>query len=221
MNRRACAVAIGLALVVPAAVEAADGTPEQLALIPAALARADAVVRSTVFGEIFRALNPRATASGCSPAPVLESFEKRGQFAKENISFYRPWWWPWSASWANTTACEEQTTLNRRKHWRDAIDMANTLVHERVHSFGYEHVDNDPCDDGDACDAAYVAGDLAEALLRHEQGQPMKFEECYCEDLKTELEKRKIEVQVADGVPGTKRDANAKPAGERAPESPG
>lgn len=48
---------------------------------------------------------------------------------------------------------------------RDPISIANTLVHESAHTFGQTHGGSQRAD-VNACDAAYVAGALAEALLR-------------------------------------------------------
>jgi hypothetical protein len=47
--------------------------------------------------------------------------------------------------------------------------LLNTLIHERVHSFCQIHI-SEQTRNANQCDASYIAGDLAEALILHKMG---------------------------------------------------
>ena len=70
--------------------------------------------------------------------------------------------------------------------------LANTLVHERVHSYGQMHGWSQKSGPN-RCDAAYVMGDLAESLLRRrEEGAPIVPRGALCRSLRRRLVERGI-----------------------------
>lgn len=173
------------------------------------------------FSEIVREADNRRRAAGarglivnlaqCSPwqslraeQPALEwlldQFKRQGGYLREDIGFYRPKW-RFSRAVARTSApCATAVEFNEYK-LADPAAIANTLVHERVHRFGHGHMRNNKRPDN-ACDAAYVAGDAAEALLVH-KGRITDYRfEPMCKSLCEALAGRGIKhgCRVADGV---------------------
>ena len=74
---------------------------------------------------------------------------------------------------AGTYAGGGVTALNAAKlETRSLYSVANTLVHERAHTFGLKHLEpQTPAKNG--CDIAYVAGDIVQVLLLHrDTGEP-------------------------------------------------
>jgi hypothetical protein len=75
--------------------------------------------------------------------------------------------WTTACRW-DREDCRLETYLNTKFMTpnRPMHAYVNTLIHERLHSFGMQHGDNQERAPN-LCDAAYVYGDVAEALLRH------------------------------------------------------
>lgn len=106
---------------------------------------------------------PRPTGSA-----ILAGLQQRGMFAADNIRAKQS---PWGATMplAVTDPCDDRTWLNVDQLNREPVSIANTLVHERVHSLCYVHAQ--PTRDAAYCDPAYVVGDLAEVVLRARAAQ--------------------------------------------------
>jgi hypothetical protein len=179
-----------------------------------ALAYQDAVLADPLLEEVVRDADRRRRLSnpgsggvpvlarrcGDFPAPtgpeagldwLFEQFRTRGGQKRENIGFYRPLW-PWSDAVAVTQApCAVGLEFNKlRKH--DAVGATHTLIHERIHTFGHGHARGNKRRPN-ACDAAYVTADAAEAITAHRSrlasytfGTPM------CRDLCEALAVRKM-----------------------------
>lgn len=75
------------------------------------------------------------------------------------------------------------------KQWAESgngYSWANNLVHERVHAYGQVHVGR--YSEPNKCDLAYVAGNLAEAILRSTaSGGPLPADSKLCPALTAEL----------------------------------
>lgn len=183
-------------------------TAAQLSLITAALVRADSVTADSQFqstllqmateGELqwteknFR-LIPDSVRSSATQW-ILHRFSAEGNyrlldvFAKRKRSSTTAWT---TACIPYNPECSLQTALNTRYVYvapdRTIYAITNTLVHERVHSFGQEHGESQYRWDN-VCDAAYILGDLAEAILRRRaEGTPIEPRERLCPALETRL----------------------------------
>ena len=119
-------------------------------------------------------------ASGLAERPedptrwLVDRYESTDAPETENIRPYVPYlgFWPLSKTRAAAGYGSDEIKLNvvylerpTSRIVRDPISIANTLVHESAHTFGQIHGDSQEAG-VNACDAAYVAGALAEALLR-------------------------------------------------------
>ena len=119
-------------------------------------------------------------ASGLTERPadltrwLVDRYKEAGAPQTENIRPYVPYrgLWPLSKTRAAAGYGSDEIKLNvvylerpTSRIVRDPISIANTLVHESAHTFGQIHRGSQRAD-ANACDAAYVAGALAEALLR-------------------------------------------------------
>jgi hypothetical protein len=98
---------------------------------------------------------------------ALEQFSVRGPYTNDSVYLWRKWN-PLSSTTAVTTTCDNSTKLNKWKLSRDNLAIANTLVHERGHSFCLTHPTQDR--HTNQCDFAYISGDLAESILAHKRG---------------------------------------------------
>jgi hypothetical protein len=94
---------------------------------------------------------------------LLERYSTRGGYARNKV---RLWWKlnPFSSTVAVTVPLRDSTKLNLWNLSKVPSSIANTLIHERGHSFGTIHPETQERR-GNECDASYVAGDLAQALL--------------------------------------------------------
>jgi len=157
--------------------------------IAAALHEQDSVLADPLLEEIVRDADRRRRQSnpssggvpvlpvGCEGFPLpgtgspgldwlFAQFRTRGGQTRETIGSYRPPW-PWSHAVAQTAApCVLRVEFSDRRDHSDPVSVANTLIHERVHSFGHAHAHGNKRSPN-ACDAAYVMGDAAEAILAH------------------------------------------------------
>lgn len=101
---------------------------------------------------------------------LLEQFAAHGLFHVDSI---RPWAKllpPWSHTKATSYACGPTVKLNVLRLRRSEYSVANTLVHERVHSFCQIHPESQERPPN-VCDAAYVYGELAEIIARYRSGE--------------------------------------------------
>ena len=167
----------------------------QSALVSDAIKLQNEAIASPEFAEILASLdrtnkikweepliasaNLEATSFPSKTAWLISKFANPGLFQTADV---RPWrkWNPFSSTTATTTPGQPYTRLNLWRLKRTNISVANTLIHERVHSFGQKHA-NGQSKPGNECDAAYVAGDLAESLLLQRAGmqtEMLKTEAC-------------------------------------------
>ncbi|HEX8240725.1 MAG TPA: hypothetical protein VF574_13385 [Allosphingosinicella sp.] len=153
-----------------------------------ALAQQDAILADPLLEEIVRDADRRrrqsnpasggvpvfATRCGDHPVPtgpengldwLFGQFRARGGQKRAIIGFYRPLW-PFSDAVAVTSGpCATGFKFNKLKD-HDPVGATNTLVHERIHTFGHTHARGNERPPN-ACDAAYVTGDAAEAITAH------------------------------------------------------
>ena len=188
-------------------------TPAQQALLMDAIAWAEIVTADTSFRAIVREMEAageiawgwkrrRLLPSGARQAPtawLVDRFTTEGHYALEEIGVSQASYPPTTAV---TTACNPldptcalETDISPRYVTSTAAipgALANTLVHERVHSFGQQHGWSQKRGPN-KCDAAYVMGDLAESLLRHRtDGAPIIPRETLCRSLQRRLTARRI-----------------------------
>ena len=167
-----------VALVIVVAGCSATGTNNFPPKISDAVAMQHTALSNSLFTEILKELENKGAiewdgriapikddiSSHSNPTEwAIEKFESDGFYKIENIGFW--WTWnPWSSTTAATVPNTNSTRLNKWRLDRETIAIANTLVHERNHSFGLIH----PIDQTrptNMCDFSYVSGDLAESIL--------------------------------------------------------
>lgn len=189
-------------------------TPEQADLLRRAIATADSIVTDPVFRSVARGMEewgsvdwrenrgkllPEEAVPGRTQW-LLARFGKEGNYRMEDVH-------PRRARGTGTTAwtracrpssptCRLETDVNLNVVYVDSgrtiYALANTLIHERVHSFGQVHGASQYRADN-VCDVAYVLGDMAEALLRHRaERAPIRPREDLCPALHERLEARGI-----------------------------
>lgn len=93
----------------------------------------------------------------------LAKYSSEGGLDQTELRPWRKWTPPWSATIAKFN--RGLVYLNLNQFDADEFALANTFVHEKNHSFGLIH-DRSQTRLSNYCDAGYLAGDLAEALLR-------------------------------------------------------
>lgn len=167
----------------------ADGestfSDSQRQILTNAIQQADIIISDTLFQRVIQQLEQNhgvewtSEKSRLLPPHIGMAFGSwmRGRFATEgNYSIdevrartriSRTTAWTTACKWDNDS-CALRTTLNTRfvTPERSIHAIMNTLIHERVHSFGMEHGKSQYRADN-LCDEAYVYGDVAEALVRH------------------------------------------------------
>lgn len=99
---------------------------------------------------------------------LISNYKKKGGFNKDSVFLWRKYN-PFSSTTAVTNPCVDQTKLNKWTLTDDEYSLLNTLIHERVHSFCQIHTE-EQTRNANQCDASYIAGDLAEALILHKMG---------------------------------------------------
>jgi hypothetical protein len=100
---------------------------------------------------------------------LLGKYESSGGLDRVNLKPWRKWIPPWSATTAKFNPNNGIVSLNLNRFNKDQFALANTFIHEKNHSFGLIH-DSTQSRIGNQCDAGYLAGDLAEAILRSSVG---------------------------------------------------
>ena len=96
---------------------------------------------------------------------LLANYNEKGMAEANNLSFYKSFWRK-SKTTAKVKTCSSTVKINIRKinGSRDKFSWANTLLHERIHSFCLQHTGGQTRP-ANMCDMAYIVGDLAEAVL--------------------------------------------------------
>jgi hypothetical protein len=183
-------------------------TPAQAARVSQAVQRTNVIVTDSTFVAVMRDLeaNRRISWRGKSlellprdaralPASwLLARFAREGNYTMAQIGARN---FPDPLTTASTapcdpadTACALETDLGIQYVEEATVDaIANTLVHERVHSFGQKHA-RGQSRKRNLCDASYIMGDLAEALLRYrDTGAAVTPREDLCPALHDRLER--------------------------------
>jgi|GEM_PF-1484701 len=123
---------------------------------------------------------------------LLANYQNKGGYDKESVLLWRKWN-PLSSTTAVTNTCGETTKLNKWKLKRDEFSIANTLIHERVHSFCVVHPEGKQTRAENMCDASYVAGDLAEVIALYRAGiKERKMDKPICPGLVKKIEEYKL-----------------------------
>lgn len=182
------------------------GTKNFPSKVSDAVAMQKSALSNPLFKEILRELESKSAIEWDKRTPtnmeeisihstptewLLYKFENDGPYSEEEIRFW--WKWnPWSSTTAKTTPNTNTTTLNKWRLDRKTIAIANTLIHERNHSFGLIHP-RDQTRSSNKCDFSYISGDLAESILvsmhnldTYQLSKPM------CQALCTSLKNRKM-----------------------------
>lgn len=166
----------------------AEFSDRQRAVLTTALQRADTIIADTTYTNVIGHLErsgivewtPRKSALLPQHIGMTYGSYMRGRFATEGnyqLSDIKARYknskttgWTTACPW-DREDCRLETYLNTKFMTPDRPMHAyvNTLIHERLHSFGMEHGDSQKRADN-LCDAAYVYGDVAEALLRYRMG---------------------------------------------------
>ena len=177
-------------------------SPARQSLVNDAIRLQDSVLTNEAFSSILRELARRdgikwpETIADCASANangfpdkiswLLARFERDRGYAVSSVRAWRKFN-PFSSTTAATTPCVLTTKLNLWRLKRSPASVAGTLVHERTHSFGIVHAYGQrPAPN--ICDAAYVSGTTAEALLEPSLVQA----ESICPALCTILVERRI-----------------------------
>lgn len=181
-------------------------TPEQAARVSRAIQRADSIVTDPVYVSILRDLEARrriswpgrtrsllpSTADARPTSWMLDRFAREGNYGMDDIGGRN---FPDPRTTASTApcvpfqaGCKLETDLGITYVDSATVEeIANTLIHERVHSFGQEHAWGQQRR-FNLCDAPYVMGDLAEMLLLHrDTGQPVAPRQKLCRALHKRL----------------------------------
>ncbi|MEH6538280.1 MAG: hypothetical protein V7719_17920 [Psychroserpens sp.] len=121
---------------------------------------------------------------------LIAQYKEKGIYSTDEVFLWRKWN-PFSSTRAVTTPCVFPNCLNTTKlnKWhlkRSKFSFTNTLIHERVHSFGAIHPNQSSR--GNECDPSYVAGNLAEILLLYRHNQNLdNYDKILCPGLKSKL----------------------------------
>jgi hypothetical protein len=160
---------------------------EELMLLQRAIARADSVVSDSTYRRLLTQMGSsqdiKWERGHLRLVPVegrhdpaewfLARFLREGNFTLAEIHPVEPDSVHATVAWTSACApsvCALETYLNPWviRSWEGEgypYGLTNTLIHERIHAFGLEHAHGQkrwP----NACDFAYVAGDVAEVMLR-------------------------------------------------------
>lgn len=195
--------------------QTAEFTATQREQIRLALARADSAVSDPRFGDILEMMEsarqiswsfgrggllPRE-ASGNRTAWLVARFRKNGNFRADQLHA-RDLDEPNTVTTAWTSPCVDDTPdcpgsdlnpgfLDKWAREGDTFALTNTVVHERVHSFGQRHSWLSQTTGANKCDLAYVAGDLAEVLMRSRAaGGAIPDDTSLCRALRRQLANR-------------------------------
>ena len=132
--------------------------------VDAALVAGVQVTKRREFSEILTTVLGCNASAEANPAGwVLGQYASAGLFRRDQVRAWHPLKLMFTSTTAVTTPGVDSTGLNVWLLNRSVDSIMNTLVHERVHSFGFVHREGQTRP-ANVCDAAYVAGDLAEVL---------------------------------------------------------
>lgn len=190
-----------------------DFTSADTALITRAVSLANSITADTAFAAVLREMEAareidwgrrkrRLLPRESKRAPtgwVVGRFAAEGNYGLRDVGAgtfsYPPTTAMTKACVPFSTSCPLRTRLapGYVAYTGQRINaLANTLVHERVHSFGQIH-GRRQTRGANLCDAAYVMGDLAESLLEHRaQGAPIAPRQVLCRALHRRLAARRI-----------------------------
>lgn len=116
---------------------------------------------------------------------LLNEYKTKGVFSKDSVFLWRKWN-PLSNTTAVTSRCKHTTKLNKWKLKRSEYSIANTLIHERVHSFCLIHPNQKRS--GNECDPAYIVGDLAQIIILYRKGKlEIAMNKPLCSELKNKI----------------------------------
>lgn len=122
---------------------------------------------------------------------LLSKYKNEGGFKESSVILWRKWN-RFSSTTASTGTCATYTRLNTWNLDRDKYSVLNTLIHERVHSFCVIHP-NKQTREANQCDAAYIAGDLAEVITLYRAGEKeRKMDKPICPSLLHKIEEYKL-----------------------------
>lgn len=122
---------------------------------------------------------------GDSISWLIDKYKTMGVYTIDEVFVWKKFN-PFSATTAVTNVCGKTTKLNNRKLDRSKYSVLNTLIHERVHSFCTTHPSQKR--EGNECDPAYVAGDLAHVLALYRDKQDLStYKKTLCPGLKSKL----------------------------------
>ncbi len=117
---------------------------------------------------------PSYKQSGLSPVEwFISELQSHGGYERHEIMTFEPGWFE-KFAYRKTTALSAfraPVKLHINKFDRGSVDIANTLLHERIHWIGQTHQHGQDRPDN-CCDAAYVIGDLGGAMLKRKLGRP-------------------------------------------------
>lgn len=164
-------------------------TESQRAKLSEALAMANAAIRDTLFEKVLIAqsiagvfdwgygrLNRVLPEHRANPVafflseyrnrglPLVSQFVGRNDYSSISVT-------------GSTLPCSETINFNvANLDVRTAVYVAGTIIHERLHSFCFQHRSNNVRQEYNLCDFAYHAGHLAIiiALYRANNSQPIK-----------------------------------------------
>lgn len=125
---------------------------------------------------------------------MLARYGQDGGLPPANIRAWRKW-----NPLSSTTASTDQTGVIRLNLWnfnRSEAALANTFVHEQNHRFGLIHPESQRRAPNH-CDPGYLAGDLAEALVRSNAGGGNSPHGPVCPALCAALSKRGLWTQAS------------------------
>jgi hypothetical protein len=146
-------------------------------------------------------LTPSAAIEAATESSLAHWLAKRyamdGGYTRQEVRLWRKWY-PFSSTTAVTGQGAPTTRLNIWRLDRTAISVANTPVHERVHSFGQGHA-HGQTKPPNQCDAAYVAGDLAQVLLAKGEKAIVFAETPICPGLCAAVRRRGLQAPSACG----------------------
>jgi len=149
------------------------------------------IVNDPLYFKILRELEDEGSISWKegSTTMILEDlsfFNNKIEWLVSNLKYKKPYnkdsvfmkfyFNPFSSTTAATVPNVHTTLLNKWNLDRDKYSILNTLMHEIIHSYGLIHPNNQYRIDNQ-CDAAYIAGDLAELLALHRDGLKERLEE--------------------------------------------
>ena len=93
---------------------------------------------------------------------LLDQFKIKKGYSKESVFIWRKFN-PFSSTIASTDACSDYTKINIWNLSSNKYSILNTLIHERSHSFGIIHIDQNKSKN--RTHISYISGQLAELII--------------------------------------------------------